>query len=367
MKPLVLTRLTVHDFRNLKSVEIGPSSQANILYGDNGQGKTSLLEAIYLALTTRSFRTHRHREMILHGASAGSAKLDLMYNDVQRQQLVVVATARKSFKLDGQVPSSIAYYAVQSPVVVFHPGELALTMGPAVHRRTLLDRIALFLEPMSHTHVAAYARAMKARQRLLRVSGPAASGVEAYEQLMAQHGAHVVGFRATAAERLFEQARVVFAELAPDGLCLAARYACAGTDQPEQMMRKLYEGRPEDARRASAGFGPHHDDVIFQLNGHSARATASQGQHRLLTLALKVAETSCIVDASGKIPVLLLDDVSSELDAGRTDALFRLLGERKNQVFVTTTRRQMLVGFEMWCQSGRLFHVHDGAITRVTS
>lgn len=348
--------------RNLEAVDLEPSPSTNVLCGDNGQGKTSLLEAIYWVATTRSFRTHRLRELIRHGTVGCSARA--VVSDVfgNREQLVGLGRAQRLVRIDGQKPASIAQYAVRTPVVVFHPGELTLTMGPASGRRTLIDRVALFTDPASHAVHQAYTQAMRARQRLLQVEGTEAAGIGAYEQLMVQNGVELSNHRSRVVERLVDATRTAFDQVAPEAIRLSARHVLGGSVEQEEFARRLFELRRQDSRRSWAGFGPHRDDLVFELNGRSMRTDASQGQHRLLTLSLKIAELACIGEASGIHPLLLLDDVSSELDADRTDAFFDLLGQRRDQVFLTTTRPEMLPVYERRMGVAKVFEVASGRV-----
>lgn len=358
-----LRRLEVRDVRNLEAVSLEPSLSTNVLCGANGQGKTSLLEAIYLVATSRSFRTHRLRELIRHGTAGGSSKAWVMDALGSREQLVGLTPTQRLVRVDGQKPASMAQYAVRTPVVVFHPGELELTMGPASGRRTLMDRVALFFDARSHAVLQAYVQAMRARQRLLQTEGAEARGVEAYECLMARHGVEVAGHRQAAVEHLARATQEAFERVAPESLQLAVRYVAGGSFDEEDARKRLFSSRRQDSRRPSPGFGPHRDDLLLEINGCLARTDASQGQHRMLTLSLKIAEMVCVGEGCGVNPVLLLDDVSSELDAERTDAFFDLLGHRKDQVFLTTTRPEMLPVYERKMGEAKVFLVDAGRVT----
>lgn len=362
MRSLSFSRLSVRDLRILRLVDLEPCPGINIVAGDNGQGKTSLLEAIYLVATSRSFRTHKLRECIAHGAPACSVRASLIEDGETREQFVAVSTSERVLKLDGVKPTGVAAYATRTPVVVFHPGEVGLTAGPASGRRTLLDRVALFLDPRSYEHLVAYQRALKSRNRLLAVEGPSAAALDPYEELLARHGSRLTIARRRAAAALVEALLEAMKPLAPATLHIAATWSAGGSEEEAEMLERLRAGRPRDARRSSPSFGPHLDDVVLEIDGRVARIVASQGQHRLLTLALKIAETSCIAAATGVHPVLLLDDVSSELDAERTDALFGFLAQRKNQVFVTTTRPEMVARLRSDAPDTMVLEVVGGAL-----
>lgn len=372
MPRLLLERLRVRDLRNLENVDLAPAPRVNVISGDNGHGKTSLLEAIYFAATSRSFRTHRAAELLRHGAAIASARArftetsaepDPERPPIAREQTAAIEGATCSVRIDGNRPGSLAEFATRSPVIAFHPEELSLSTGPALGRRTLLDRLALFMDPASADHRARYTRALKARQQLLRRGSSLDAGdIDAFEALCAQHGAALTRARAAAAEALTVELLPAFAQIAAPTLALEARFEAGGSSDAEVAAEELRRKRPRDAHRPSAGFGPHRDDLALLLNGHPARIVGSQGQHRALTLALKAAETAAIAASRGVEPILLLDDVSSELDRDRTLALFTFLSLHRGQLFLTTTRRELIVTPGLSASDRADFHLRGGAI-----
>ena len=369
MPSLLLDRLRVRDLRNLARVDLEPARRVNVIAGNNGHGKTSLLEAIYFAATSRSFRTHRPAELVRHGAEVASVAarfVEVGDHDAPLAREQTAATEGKGcvVRIDGNRPTSLASYATRSPVIAFHPDELVLSSGPAAGRRTLLDRLALFISPASADHRSRYARALKARQHLLhRAEGGAleSSEIEAFEELCAVHGAALTRARAGAAEALVRELLPAFARIAAPDLGLEAHFAAGGAADPEEARAELRRQRRRDAHRPSPGFGPHRDDLELRFDGHPVRTVGSQGQHRALTLALKAAETSAIAVARGIEPILLLDDVSSELDPERTTALFTFLGLAHGQIFLTTTRRELIVTPGVDPGDRRDFLVESGA------
>ncbi|WP_437599120.1 DNA replication/repair protein RecF [Sorangium sp. So ce590] len=369
---LLLERLQIREFRNLGRVDVEPAPRLNVIAGNNGQGKTSLLEAIYFAATSRSFRTHRAAELVRHGADVTSARARFVERrdalpPLGREQTAAVEQKRCVVRIDGNRPPSLASFATRSPVVAFHAEELALSTGPASARRTLLDRLALFMDPQSADHRARYAQALRARHEVLQRGGSgstqAGAELDAFEELCAVHGAALTRAREAAVEALAPELTRAFTRIAAPDLILAARYAPGGTSDAQQARETLREHRRRDAHRPSAGFGPHRDDLLLELDGHPARVVASQGQHRALTLSLKAAETAAIASVRGVEPILLLDDVSSELDPDRTAALFTFLGMARGQVFLTTTRRDLIVTPGVAPSERRDFHVEGGALS----
>lgn len=341
-RPLLLEQLQVRAFRNLARVDLDFGDRFNVVSGDNGQGKTNLLEAIYVVATSKSFRASKPGDVVGFGAELASVRARVREDGEARVQSVGLEPGKRVARLDDKRPPSLAAFAVRTPVVVFHPGEISLSMGASGERRRLLDRTALYLAPQSMAELDAYTRALRARQRTLELRGVGASDLAEWEALCAKHGAAVMAHRARAAELLSERARLAFARIAAPGLVLEAAYAPSAPRDEATFAAELASRRPSDVRRGSAGVGPHRDDLALSIDGRPVRGVASQGQHRAVTLALKSAEIDVIGEARGVRPILLLDDVSSELDRARTSALFAFLRDLRGQVFLTTTRPELI-------------------------
>lgn len=340
---LHIEKLSLRGFRNLASLDLEPARRFNVFAGDNGQGKTNLLEALYLACTTRSFRTSKLAELISHDAELSSVRMGVLEAESSnREQVVGLAGNTRTVKIDGKRPPTLAAYAVRTPVVVFHPGEVALSQGGSAERRRLLDRASLYMEPASLSENESYARSVRERQRALETRGPSARDLEHWEELVVRHGLEVMRVRRRAAEALLESAKRAFGRIAAPDLELRGAYRPSAPEEQVAYLEALGAARTADSRRKSASLGPHRDELVLSLNEHAARGTASQGQHRAIVLSLKAAEIEVIGDARGVRPLLLLDDVSSELDQHRTSALMTFLRDLEGQVFLTTTRPELI-------------------------
>lgn len=342
MSPLVLEHAQIRSFRNLARIDVEFSPRFNVVSGDNGQGKTNLLEALYVVATSKSFRTSKPMDVVAFGAELASVRARIREDADARHQSVGLRRGARMVRIDEKRPPSLAAYAVRTPIVVFHPGEMSLSMGASSERRRLLDRTALYVAPQSLVDLSSYARALKERQRALETRGPSASDLAEWEALCVRHGMAVMEHRARASELLAVHARAAFARIAAPGLVLEVSYAPSAPLDEAAFARELGQRRPADLRRGSANVGPHRDDLSLSIDGRPARGVASQGQHRAVTLALKSAEIDVIGEARGVRPILLLDDVSSELDRARTAALFSFLREQRGQVFLTTTRPELI-------------------------
>jgi DNA replication and repair protein RecF len=340
MRQLAIVSLAVEGFRNLSSAEIELGPRLNVLQGDNGQGKTNLLEALYVVATSKSFRTSRPVETIAHGRDLASVRARVTEEGIVRQQSIGIRPRVRQVRIDGKRPESLASYAVMTPVVLFHPGSVALAAGPAGERRRLLDRAALYRTPASLGDLTAYSLAMKRRQRVLEVRGEEAPDLAQWEDLVVRHGLAVSDRREAAAAELSPLAEVAHARIGSAEVVLTARYLRSAPHDAETYRAMLGEPsrRRQDRARRSAGIGPHRDDLALELNGRPVRRVGSQGQQRAVVLALVMAEMSLIDRARGVRPLLLLDDVSSELDRARTAALLSAVAAQPGQVVLTTTR-----------------------------
>lgn len=359
---LDVVKLGVRGFRNLTHLEITPGPRFNIISGDNGQGKTSLLEAIYFVCTSKSFRSEKLSDVKQFAAQFAVVTAELRDAGVTRRQRASLSDAGRELIIDDKTPQRLADYAVKSPIVVFQPGDLQLIAGSASGRRKLLDRIALFLSPASLDHRQRFQRAQRERQRLLDTRGVQAAELAGYERVMARHGAELERIRLLAAERLTEAAAHAFGHLADSRIKAKLRFVPGGPYEEEELSRQLAMSRSDDQRRHSTRIGPHKDDLEIVLDHKPARRHASQGQQRVLALALKIAELECLRQARGVFPLLLLDDVSSELDHARTQAVYDFLGTNQCQIFLTTTRPELFNPKGSNPSERRDFRLEQGAV-----
>jgi DNA replication and repair protein RecF len=354
---LAIQSIALRHFRNIGSADLTDLARFTVLSGNNGQGKTSVLEAAYLVCTTRSFRTAKLGEIVRHGEPIASVRAKIREGEDLREQAIGLRGGTRTVTSAGKRPRSLAAYAVQSPAVVFHPGEMVLSSGPAAKRRTLLDRIALFVDPTSMDHLNRYTTASRSRQRLLETRGSAAAELEGFEHIIAAHGAAISRIRREACDRIAHELGTSFPRITAEQRVLEARYEPGGPEDESSLASALFAQRERDRHRGSASSGPHRADLVLRLGGYDVRVEASQGEHRAVTLALKLAELSCIAVARGVHPVLLLDDVSSELDLSRTALLFEFLRQSPGQILLTTTRPELIDTSSLDPRERRDFHL----------
>jgi DNA replication and repair protein RecF len=359
---LAIQSIALRNFRNIASADLTDLARFTVFSGNNGQGKTSVLEAAYLVCTTRSFRTAKLGEIVRHDQEVASVRARLSEGDDAREQVIGLRGSVRTVSSAGKRPPSLASYAVQSPAVVFHPGEMVLSSGPASKRRTLLDRIALFVDPTSMDHAKRYTEASRARQRVLETRGAGAPELEGFETIIAVHGAAISRIRREACRRIAAELATSFPRITAETRLLEAIYEPGGPEEEAARASALAKERERDRHRGSASSGPHRADLVLRLGGYDVRVEASQGEHRAVTMALKLAELSCIAAARKVHPVLLLDDVSSELDLSRTALLFEFLRETPGQILLTTTRPGLIDTRGLDPSERRDFHLREGVV-----
>lgn len=353
--------LTLVDYRNVAEATVAFGPRFTVLYGHNGAGKTNLLEAIYLVSTLRSFRTTDLGALVRHDAAAGS--VDLVAHDPSvdlptRLSVRLVrhgSGVRRTAVADGKTVRTAADFYGRIRAVLFTPEDLGVLRGPPQGRRQFLDRM-LFARERGHiTDVTAYEKLVRSRNHVLRRDDlPTAERdrlLSTYEEGIAEVGARVWSRRTALLEALHEPFAAAFAGIhgrvgpspasGPAARATVTYTSSLGEVAPSERAERLYAAltarRREDLRRGSTSVGPHRDEIVVTLDGRVAADFASQGQARALVLALKLAELEVTAtDVSGP-PVLLLDDVSSELDPGRTALMFEALAERAGQCLLTTT------------------------------
>ena len=218
MRRLGFEALAVRAFRNLEDVDLAPSLRFNVVSGDNGQGKTNLLEAIYVVATSKSFRAPKPGDVVRHGAEVASVRARVREEDESREQSVGLKIGARLARVDGKKPPSLAAYALRTPVVVFHPGEISLSMGEARSDAGFLDRLSLYVRVGSLDEMDRYQRAMRERQRALETRGTSAADLDQWEELMVRHGLAVMDVRADVSERLAAATKTAFEEIAAPGL-----------------------------------------------------------------------------------------------------------------------------------------------------
>ena len=334
-----IERITLKNFRNFEEAELIPDTRFNVIHGLNGQGKTNLIEAIYWLGTLRALRTSRLRELVSWREKSTSVSAQILHDGLNHELKVQFSDGSRQAFREGKKVRSQAYFGALS-VVLFTPEDAGLVRGTPDSRRRFLDR-AIFTGRPSHLQdFVEYKKALDSRNKLLRDDADEKL-VALYEEPLARCGARIIEARSDYIEKLAPRFRETFSMIAGADLDGTLRYRPSIEIPDGDLVTHLSEtwraDRSKDRMRGFTQRGPHTDDLAFGLLGRSARNYASQGQQRAMVLASKISEIGLLKSEHNRLPILLLDDVSSELDAERNRRLFEFLDGFEGQVFITTT------------------------------
>mgnify|MGYP001178153554 CR=1 FL=1 len=345
-----LKSLRIRDFRNIEEAAIEPGPRATVVYGPNGHGKTNLLEAIYLLATLRPLRTTRYAELPRFGAECAEVTGEWEVAGSDREISVRLEEGKRIARLDQKRVRDLEAYFGGISVVAFTPDDLQVIKGGPELRRRHLDRAVFNRFPAFLGESRAYTKALRSRNRLLKEEAPTEM-IEAFDGPLAQAGARIVMRRRALLAELGPRFQQTLASLSKGQLEGSLRYrsefAPAKADEAtvrDALAAALRERLEKDRARGYTGVGPQADRLEFVLGGRAARSYASQGQQRALVLAWKIAEIENLRDHLGYQPLLLLDDVSSELDPERNRQLLAYLEAFDGQVILTTTDPGPLLG-----------------------
>lgn len=331
--------LHTRGFRNLAPLELSLGAQFNVLSGENGQGKSNVLEAIHYAATLASFRGGAIDDLIQTGEQGAFLGLTLEASPLSKQlEVRLDRDAPRSARLDGKRPRTTQVWRNVLPAVLFHPGELQLAQGGPEGRRRLLDDVLSELDGLYASTLATYVKALRSRNRLLKSEPVQKRAVQAFDPILAASGAILGQARARLVSELAPIATRVFHELFDGEVPIEIAFSPRVEPREDALLRAYETSYEKDVFRGFTAEGPHADDVALRVKARTAKHHASQGQQRALVLALKLAELEVLSLRSGRVPIFLLDDVTSELDSTRNRRLFHILSRMGGQVFLTTTR-----------------------------
>lgn len=343
-----ISKLSLRDFRSYQRFEEEAGPELTVFIGPNASGKTNALEAVQLLTAGRSFRNPDWTDVVRLGADTGTALIETVGAEGRRGEVrLELSGGARRYSVDGKPIRRVSDLSGRLPAVAFTPDDLTLVKGPAERRRAALDELGAQLAPAYAAAVRDYARALRQRNALLKDGGGTEAVSGPLEELLAGAGGRLLEYRVRLLRRIAERATKAHAEISGErlGFCYVERAGLgrdpletdvASAEASEAMRREIRRRRTEETARATTLVGPHRDDVSVTIAGIDARTLASQGQQRSAVLAWKLAEVAVVEDVLGRTPVLLLDDVMSELDETRREALTSLV-RRNVQTFVTTT------------------------------
>ena len=351
-----ITSIQLKNFRNLAEQRIELAPHINIFYGDNGQGKTNFLESLYFCAMGRSHRTATDSELIAFDET--DAFIQLKYSEGAVH--VHLGEGKKGMSVNGVPVRKLGDLLGNLMVVMFSPEDLELVKeGPGV-RRKFMDMEICKLSPLYYHELLSYYRALRQRNKLLKSAAlgrGAIDTVPVWDEALVNHGTKIYKLRKKFAEEIGEIAAEIYGKIAGGREGISLLYK--PNIMPENFADKLNKALERDLKLTTTSVGIHKDDMQIQIDGRDIRAFGSQGQQRTASLSLKLAEIELIKNVRKKNPVLLLDDVLSELDEKRQNYLLSSIKEI--QTIITCTGMEDVIK-KVDKDAVKVFRVENGRI-----
>ena len=349
-------RLNIKNFRNYPALDISFDKGVNVITGENGQGKTNLIEAIHFALTGRSFRTEKTLEMIQKGKEEIASQVHYDLNAINNVIQISFGIQGKKITHNATSYPSFSSLTGTVPTVAISPSDIELIMGAPVTRRRSLNLLIAQHDPFYAHQLARYQKALKARNVLLKRNS--FQTIKIYEELLADAGVYIVKARQKIIQELSEWIQYHFFELTQKKLPIVIDYTFKGKADKSYFIEQHEKNRGQEERVGSTLFGPHRDDLILFLDSLDAKQYASEGQKRALLTSWKLSELKLLKNKTGLDPILFIDDFAIHLDLYRSKLLETVI-QNYPQFFLTTPHNIF--------DDSALYYVQNATVQKLSS
>ena len=348
------------NFRNYKNLKLEFDKNLNIFLGHNAQGKTNLLESIFVLGMGKSFRTNSDKEMICFNEDFAKVKANVIEDNNEDEIEIIYQKEGKIIKLDGIKLQRTIDLLETVYIVAFSPEDLKIVKEGPDNRRKFLDRELCQIKPIYYSDLGNYKKVLKERNTLLREENSDKHLYSVFNESLAEYGIRIVKERKAFIDRLQSISEKIESDITSGSEKLVLSYETK-IDSKEQFIDILEENFEKDLYKGYTSFGPHKDDIKISVNDVDIRTYGSQGQQRTAALSMKLAEIGLIKQETGKDAVLLLDDVLSELDQDRQRYLINAM--KGTQVFITAT--EIDENLKALLPQGSSFKVDNGAVKNI--
>lgn len=355
---MIISKIKLTDFRNISSAEIEPDPGINVIYGQNAQGKTNLLEALWCFTGAKSFRGSKDSELVNFGAEKAKISIEFFDNGRDQECIIEIDKKRKA-SLNGVEYSSASQLAGKINAVVFSPQDLNIIKDGPIFRRKFLDLCICQIYPVYLGLLRRYSRALDQRNKILKdikFNPSLEEFIVDFEKELAEIGCGIIEYRKNFISKLENYLPDIYKGISDGKEELTLSYETAAGGSADEFFHSLKVNRGNDIVNCSTSVGPHRDDLDIKVNGLSSRTYSSQGQKRSAAIALKLAESAVISELTGGSPITLLDDVMSELDKARQNYILNHIKDR--QVFITCCDPSNIKGLG----NGKVFYVENGEV-----
>lgn len=347
---MYIQHVILQNYRNIAKADLVLTEGKTILYGDNAQGKTNVLEAIYVSAIGKSHRTQKDKEMIRWGAQTAQIQIRAQRRDGQHDiHYQILQNGQKKITVNGNELLKIGDLLGNVHVVLFSPEDLRLIKDGPAERRRFVDIELSQIKPTYLSALQQYQHILKQRNNLLKDIMTTASledTLSVWDEQLCLYGAVLIKERALFLNELANIAAEIHKHITDEQESLEVIYApsvCCEKDILQDLQAALFKNKNEDLRRGMTTIGPHRDDIILRVNGVDVRAFGSQGQQRTTALSMKLSEVALLYARTGEYPILLLDDVMSELDEARQKKLIEFTPQV--QTIITCAQAEKMTAY----------------------
>ena len=355
---MFIKEIYLKNFRNYDEQKIELNESANVFFGNNAQGKTNILEALYFCALGRSFRTHKESELINFKDSFSNIVVN--YEKNNRDNCIEISLNKKNskvIKFNGIKLSKNSELVGHINLVIFSPDDIMiLKQGPAL-RRKFLDILISQLKPKYLHELNEYNKILEQRNAMLK--SKKIDTIDIWNEQLAKQTEKIYSYRKEYIDKLQEKLKVIHPGLTENKETIEIKYKTRFKDK-ETFIEILNENKNLDLLRGYTSEGAHREDFEISINGKSLNLYGSQGQHRTAVLALKIAELKIIKEEIGENPVLLLDDVTSELDEHRVMSIFEVV--KDYQVLITCTDINSVLKYDCLTKNIKLYNINNGHV-----
>jgi len=369
-----ISHLTLHNFRNFEELSFHPDVGLNILVGKNAQGKTSLIESIYMLASGRSWRANRDMELVRWGTEDGRISGDVEREDQNNLEVEITLsrTEKKQIKINTIRQTKLADFLGHVNVVLIEPHDVDIVRGDPGTRRKFLNLEISQIQPQYCHLLVSYRKVIEQRNHFLKGLERRHAGdglLDVLNEQLIEYGSKIMERRLAFISHIAELARALQSQISEGNEVLGINYSTSvrleGTENKaeriaERLRFRLEELRNIEIHRGVTLVGPQRDDLIFTINDVDARTYASQGQQRTIALSLRLAELQVMEETAGEQPIVLLDDVMTDLDESRRERIFEMTRGRC-QTFVTAGNRRALE--PEFLRAAKVFLVDQGRVT----
>ena len=353
---MYINKIKLKNFRNYNEQEIELNKNINIIYGDNAQGKTNILEAIFLSSFGKSFRTSKEKELIKFGEENCLVETEYQKKDRSGKIKIEIAN-KKQINVNGIKIKKLSEILGNINIVIFTPEDINILRDGPANRRKFLDMMIGQLRPQYVYYLNLYLKTLEQRNNYLRQikeEHRPEEMLEIWDEKLSEYGEKVYNYRAYFVDKIINKINVIHKKITEEHESLEISYT-SDCDNKEKYLKLLKERRKLDIIKGFTTKGIHRDDFMVFINGKEVNVYGSQGQNRTVVLSLKIAELNVVYDEIGEYPILLLDDFMSELDEKRRRNFLNNI--ENTQVIITGTDKIELPNLDY-----NLYHIKKGEL-----